>query len=321
MALRSTDTHGSPHAGPPRPDETLGSLPTEAGGEPGADYDLRATDELVSSMLRSDEAVLPAVAAATSEIAAAIDAVAARLEQGGRLIYVGAGSSGRLAALDAAESESTFSTQPGQVVALVAGGIASPPLVQEAAEDDADAGAADVAALEVSARDAVVGVSASGRTPYVLGALEAAAARGALTAALVSVEGSELGRRAEHEVAVVVGPEFIAGSTRLKAGTAQKIVLNMISTISMVRLGKTFGNLMVDVAATNEKLQARVRRIVETATGASPERVDAALEESGGNAKVAIVSLLAGVDADAARARLAEAGDNTRLALDERTGS
>ena len=321
MALRSTDAHGSPHAGPPRPDETLGSLPTEAGGEPGADYDLRATDELVSSMLRTDEAVLPAVAAATTGIAATIDAVAVRLRDGGRLIYVGAGTSGRLAALDAAECESTFSTQPGQVVALVAGGITSPPLVQEEAEDDSAAGAADIEALDVAAKDAVVGVSASGRTPYVLGALEAAAARGALTAALVSVEESELGRVAEHEIAVVVGPEFIAGSTRLKAGTAQKIVLNMISTISMVRLGKTFGNLMVDVAATNEKLQARVRRIVETATGASPDRVEAALEESGGNAKVAIVSLLAGVDAGTARARLSEAGDNTRLALDERTGS
>jgi N-acetylmuramic acid 6-phosphate etherase len=321
MALRSTDTHGSPHAGPPRPDETLGSLPTEAGGEPRADYDLRATDELVSSMLRTDEAVLPAVAAATSEIAATIDAVAARLEQGGRLIYVGAGTSGRLAALDAAECESTFSTRPGQIVALVAGGIASPPLVQEAAEDDAAAGVADIEELDVGAKDAVVGVSASGRTPYAVGAVEAAAARGALTAALVSVEDSELGRAAEHEIAVVVGPEFIAGSTRLKAGTAQKIVLNMLSTISMVRLGKTFGNLMVDVAATNEKLQARVRRIVETATGASPDRVEAALEESGGNAKVAIVSLLAGVDAETARARLADAGDNTRLALDGLSGS
>jgi N-acetylmuramic acid 6-phosphate etherase len=321
MALRSTDAHGSPHAGPPRPDETLGSLPTEAGGEPRADYDLRPTDELVSSMLRADEAVLPAVAAATSEIAATIDAVAARLERGGRLIYVGAGTSGRLAALDAAECESTFSTRPGQVVALVAGGIASPPLVQEAAEDDAAAGAADVEALDVGTEDAVVGVSASGRTPYALGAIEAAAKHGALTAALVSVEGSELGRIVEHEIAVVVGPEFIAGSTRLKAGTAQKTVLNMLSTISMVRLGKTFGNLMVDVAATNEKLQARVRRIVETATGSSPERVAAALEASGGNAKVAIVSLLADVDAETARARLADAGDNTRLALDGLTGS
>ena len=163
MALRSTDTHGSPHAGPPRPDETLGSLPTEAGGEPGADYDLRATDDLVSSMLRTDEAVLPAVAAATAAIAATIDAVSARLDQGGRLIYVGAGSSGRLAALDAAECESTFAANPGHVVALVAGGIASPPLEQEAAEDDSAAGASEVGESGVGASAGTAsGVAASG---------------------------------------------------------------------------------------------------------------------------------------------------------------
>jgi N-acetylmuramic acid 6-phosphate etherase len=321
MALRSSDGHGSPPAVPPRPDETLGDLPTEAGGEPGADYERRSTAELVSSMLRADEAVLPAVAAAAGAIAAAVDAVSARLERGGRLIYAGAGTSGRLAALDAAECESTFSTAPGQVVALLAGGIASPPLVQEAAEDDAQAGAADVDELQVGEGDAVVGVSASGRTPYTLGALEAAQAAGAVTVALVSVAGSDLGRLAEHEVAVVVGSEFIAGSTRLKAGTAQKLVLNMISTISMIRLGKTFGNLMVDVAATNEKLQARVRRIVETATGATSEQADEALAASGGSAKVAIVSLLAGIDAGTARARLEAAGGDTRLALDGQSRS
>jgi N-acetylmuramic acid 6-phosphate etherase len=321
MALRSSDRRGSPPVSPPGPDDTLsgdlGRLPTEAGGEPGADYDLRATADLVSAMLRADEAVLPAVTAAAGTIAAAIDAVSERLARGGRLIYVGAGSSGRLAALDAAECESTFSTPPGQVVALVAGGIASPPLVQEAAEDDADAGAQDAGALGITADDAVVGVSASGRTPYVLGALEAARAAGALAVGVVSVDGSDLGRLAEHVVAVVVGPEFIAGSTRLKAGSAQKLVLNMISTIAMIRLGKTFGNLMVDVAATNDKLRARVRRIVETATGETPERVEAALEAADGNAKVAIVSLLAGIDADTARVRLETAGDNVRLALDE----
>ena len=321
MALRSSDRQGSPPASPPGPDETLshalGHLPTEAGGEPGADYDLRGTAELVSAMLRADEAVVPAVAAASASIAAAIDAVASRLERGGRLIYAGAGSSGRLAALDAAECESTFSATPGQVVALMAGGIASPALVQEAAEDDADAGTADARTLAIGPDDAVVGVSASGRTPYVLGAVGAARAAGALTVALVSVEGSELGRLAEHELAVVVGPEFIAGSTRLNAGSAQKLVLNMISTIAMIRLGKTFGNLMVDVAATNEKLRARVRRIVETATGETPERVEEALEAAGGNAKVAIVSLLADVDADTARTRLGAVGDNVRLALGE----
>jgi N-acetylmuramic acid 6-phosphate etherase len=309
--------HGTPPAGPPRlQDATLGELPTEAGGEPSADYDLKSTAELVELMLETDRTVLPAVAAAAGSIESTIDAVAERLARGGRLIYVGAGSSGRLAALDAAECESTFSAPPGQVVALVAGGSSSPPLLQEAAEDDRAAGASDLLTLRVGADDAVVGVSASGRTPYVLGAVEAARSAGALTACIVSVEGSTLASLADCEIAVVVGPEFLAGSTRLKAGTAQKIVLNMISTISMIRLGKTFGNLMVDVYATNEKLKSRVRRIVQAATGAAPERVDEALEASAGNAKVAIVSLLAGVDAETARARLEAAGDSTRLALD-----
>lgn len=299
-------------------DVSLDHLATEAGGEPSADYDLRPTEELVDLMRQADEAVLPAVGAAATDIAATIDAVAERLARGGRLIYVGAGSSGRIAALDASECESTFSTAPGQVVALVAGGADSAPLVQEAAEDDAAAGAADIRALRVGADDAVVGISASGRSPYVVGALEAAHDEAALTAAIVSVEASQLARIADLEIAVVVGPEFLAGSTRLKAGTAQKLVLNMISTISMIRLGKTFGNLMVDVYATNDKLRARVRRIVRAATGASSEQVDEALEASGGNAKIAIVSLLAEVDASDARARLAAAGDSTRLALDTR---
>lgn len=321
MAETPSGQHGSPPVGPPSAELSLDDLPTEAGGEPRADYDLRPTLELVELMGRSDEAVLPAVAAAALDIAATIDAIVARLERGGRLIYVGAGSSGRIAALDAAECESTFSTPSGQVVALVAGGIASPPLAQEAAEDDDTAGAADIRRLDVGAHDAVVGVSASGRTPYVVGALQAARANGALTAVIASVETSELAQFADHEIAVVVGPEFLAGSTRLKAGTAQKLVLNTISTISMIRLGKTFGNLMVDVYATNEKLRARVRRIVRAATGASSELVDAALEASEGNAKVAIVSLLANVDAADARARLAAAGDNTRVALNSSLNS
>src|SRR5574340_263966 len=208
--------------------------------------------------MNAEDARVPgAVGAVAEDVAAAIDAVSDRLVRGGRLIYVGAGSSGRIAAVDAAECESTFSTSSGRVVALVAGGVTAPPLEQEAAEDDFDAGAADVAVLGTSPDDAVVGISASGRTPYVLGALERAAAAGALTISLTCVPGSELGRLTEHEIAVVVGPEFLAGSTRLKAGTAQKLVLNMLTTISMIRLGKTFGNLMVDVQATNEKLRAR----------------------------------------------------------------
>ena len=293
----------------------LDELITEAVGQNGRDLDLRPTRELVELMNREDATVPAAVANAASEVAALIDAIVERLRRGGRLVYAGAGSSGRLAALDAAECETTFSAQPGQVVALVAGAGFPSPLDQEAAEDDVEAGARDIASLAVGEADAVVGISASGRSPYVIGAVRAAADAGALTACVVSVRDSELAGIAEHEVAVVVGPEVLAGSTRLKAGTAQKLVLNAISTISMIRLGKTFDNLMVDVRASNEKLRARIRRIVETATGAPADEIDAALAAADGNAKVAIVSLLAGVGAAEAAARLEAAGGSVREVL------
>jgi len=272
-------------------------------------------DELVELMNAHDATVAAAVAAAGPEIAVAIDAIAERLKGGGRLVYAGAGTSGRLAELDAAECEATFSARPGQVTALIAGGSESTALEQEAAEDDVAAGEREIDALGVSAADAVVAISASGRTPYVIGALTTAAAAGALTVCLVSVRDSELARLADHELAVPVGAEFLTGSTRLKAGTSQKLVLNMISTISMIRLGKTFGNLMVDVYPANEKLEARVRRIVLLATGAPVEQVDEALAAAGGHPKVAIVSLLAGVDAKSAKTRLDAAGGVVRLAL------
>ena len=296
-------------------DTGLDALETEAGGTPSADYEVRSTRELVELMNREDRTVPDAVRSAADAIATLVDAVADRLGRGGRLLYVGAGSSGRIAAVDASECESTFSTPPGTVHALVAGGLAASPLEQEAAEDDRVAGCAELEALRPGPDDAVVGVSASGRTPYVLGAIEAASAAGALTACVVSVEGSELARLSDHAIAVVVGPEFIAGSTRLKAGTAQKLVLNMLSTLSMVRLGKTYGNLMVDVAATNEKLRARVRRIVAAATGASGADVEDALDAAHGDAKVAIVSLLTGVDAAEAGRRLDAAGRSIHGAL------
>jgi N-acetylmuramic acid 6-phosphate etherase len=287
--------------------ETLDELVTEGGGAADTNYELRSTVELVELMSTLEEVVPRAVREARGAIAEAIDGIVERLAGGGRLVYLGAGTSGGLAALDADECETTFSTAPGQVVAVTAEGTA--------AEDDREAGATDIREVAVSGAEAVVGLSASGRTPYVLGALEAANDAGAFTVALVCSEGSELSQLADHEIAVVVGPEFIAGSTRLKAGTAQKLVLNAISTISMIRLGKTFGNLMVDVAAENEKLRARVRRIVRTATGAPSEEVDAALDAAGGDVKVAIVSLLAGVDAPTARERLRQAGGNVRTAL------
>jgi N-acetylmuramic acid 6-phosphate etherase len=281
---------------------------TEARREELADLDLRPTRELVRLMNREDVSVPGAVAAAADEIADAIDAIVERLARGGRLLYVGAGSSGRLAAVDAAECESTFSVS--RVAAVVA--------ESDAAEDDEEGGARELGALEPSTDDAVVGISASGSTPYVLGALRAARDAGALTVALVSNARSPLASIADRELCVVVGPEFLAGSTRLKAGTAQKLVLNMLSTLAFVRLGKTFGNLMVDVSATNAKLRRRVHGIVVAATGVPAERAEHALEAAGGSAKVAIVSLLAGIDAEAARGRLARANDNVRVALEAR---
>jgi len=293
----------------------LEKLVTERRLTQDADYDDLSTRELLGLVNREDAIVPAAVAAAVDELAAAIDAIVEKLRGGGRLVYVGAGTSGRLGALDAEECESTFSTEPGQVTAIVAGASLGSAAERDAAEDDGEAGAEALRALSITPEDAVVGVSASGRTPFVVGALEAAAAEGALTVCVVSVPDSELARIAEHEVSVVVGPEIVAGSTRLKAGTAQKLVLNSISTLSMIRLGKTYGDLMVDVASTNEKLRARARRAVSLATGADDDAVDAALAEAGGDAKVAIVSLLGDVDAEAARAQLERAEGNIRRAL------
>jgi N-acetylmuramic acid 6-phosphate etherase len=300
------------------PDSTLVNFETlvTEGRDPGnADLDLRSTAELVELMNRQDASVPAVVAAAAPDIAAAIDAVSARFAAGGRLVYAGAGTSGGIAALDAAECEATFSTPRGRVLALVAGGAWASATEQAAAEDDEDAGREAVVAAGVGAQDAVVAVSASGRTPYALGALRAAREAGAATVCVVSVADSVLAELADHAIAVPVGPELIAGSTRLKAGTAQKLVLNTISTVCMIRCGKTFGDLMVDVVPTNAKLRARSRRTVLLATNAPPDAVDAALEASHGSAKVAIVSLLAGIEADAARARLDAAEGSVRRAL------
>jgi N-acetylmuramic acid 6-phosphate etherase len=280
---------------------------TEARADASADLDLRSTRELVDEMNRQDATVAGAVAAALGDIAAVVDEIAARLVRGGRLIYAGAGSSGRLAEVDAAECETTFAARPGQVVAIVAG--------SDAGEDDAEAGARAMEAAGAREDDAVVVVSASGSTPFALGAARAAARAGAFTASVVCVEGSELGRTTDREIAVVVGPELLAGSTRLKAGTAQKLVLNTLSTVAMIRLGKTYGGLMVDVVPANDKLRSRVRRIVGEATGAPGDAVDEALAAADGEAKVAIVALLTGSDSAAARAKLDAAAGNLRHAL------
>ena len=292
----------------------LEGLVTESRRE-DVDYSVRSTRELVELMNREDASVPAAVGSVAGKLSKAIDAIVERLRGGGRLIYVGAGSSGAIAALDADECEATFSTEPGQVVALVAGtGLTG--AAREAAEDDLTAGAGAVEELGVSDRDAVVGVSASGRTPYVLAALERARAAGAVTVGVVSAHGSELSPVVDHELAVVVGPEVIAGSTRLKAGTAQKLVLNTISTVAMIRLGKTYGDLMVDVRASNAKLAARARRIVRVATGVSEDEADTAIAAADGSAKVAVVALLEEISSDEARARLERAGGDIGSALE-----
>jgi N-acetylmuramic acid 6-phosphate etherase len=287
---------------------------TEARSATGADLDLRSTVQLVELMNREDALVPAAVAEASDDVAAVVDEVVARLTRGGRLLYAGAGTSGRLAELDANECEATFGTPP-QVVAVVAGAGAISTEEREAAEDDAAAGAAALETLRPGPDDAVIVVSASGSTPFALGAARAAAAAGALTACVVCVSGSELARVCAREITVIVGPEILAGSTRLKAGTAQKLVLNTISTVSMIRLGKTYEGLMVGVVAANEKLRERVRNIVREATGAPGDEVEAALTASGGDTKVAIMALLAGVDPAAARVRLDATGGNLREAL------
>jgi N-acetylmuramic acid 6-phosphate etherase len=277
---------------------------TRALTRPGA-LELRPTTTLVRSVNTGDATVPDAVTAATGEIAAAIDAIVARLAQGGRLVYVGAGTSGRIAASDAAECGPTFSTDL----------ISSVHTEVEAEEDDAA-----LAQLDVGPGDVVLGVSASGRTPYTIGALPRAREAGALTIGLACARGSELARVAELAIEVDVGPEFISGSTRMKAGTAQKLVLNTVSTVTMVKLGKTFGNLMVDVAQSNDKLRARARTAVALATAAPDEDVNAAMTAADGDAKVAIVSLLAGVDAATARSRLSAAGGVVREAVADVVG-
>jgi N-acetylmuramic acid 6-phosphate etherase len=292
--------------------EGLDELITEARRN-HAGYSSLSTAELVELVNREDRTVPEAVGSESPAVAAVIDAVVELLAAGGRLVYAGAGSSGRIAALDAEECEATFSTT--QVVALVAGDGAATADEREAAEDDAEAGRRAIEQLGVSSADAVVAVSASGRTPYALGALEAAADAEALTIALVGARDSELARASDLEIAVVTGAEVLAGSTRLKAGTAQKLVLNTISTVAMIRLGKTFGDLMVDLRASNEKLAARARRIVRTAAGVSDGEAEAALEAADGSAKVAVVALLSDIDAEEARHRLDRAGGDIRLAL------
>lgn len=277
--------------------------------------DAMSVTELLTAMNDEDRRVPAAVADAIPEIARAVELAVAALGGGGRLIYVGAGTSGRLGVLDAAECPPTFGTDPGQVVGLLAGGRGAMFEAVENAEDSLELAVADLQAIGLTERDVVVGIAASGRTPYVIGGLDHARGIGAATVALACNADAEISRHADVAIEVDNGPEVLTGSTRLKAGTSQKLVLNMISTAAMVRLGKVYGNLMVDVRPTNEKLVDRAARIVQAATDCDRVTAESALAAADGHAKTAIVAILCGVDTDTARSRLAAADGFVRGAI------
>src|SRR5215213_9794096 len=277
---------------------TISSI-TESVNPATAAIDTLNTRMIVAAIQAEDAKVAAAVAAVGDAIAQLVDTAAERMQRGGRLIYVGAGTSGRLGVLDAAECPPTFRTYPGQVVGLIAGGAAALTQAIEGIEDDSERGRGDLAGIGVDADDTVLGIAASGRTPYVLGAVAQARARGAFVAGLACTQPSPLAEVVDLMIAPIVGPEVIAGSTRMKAGTAQKLVLNTLSTAIMSRWGKSFGNLMVDVQPVREKLRQRTVQIIMAATDLGPDEARALLARAGGQPKTAIVMALANVDAQA----------------------
>ena len=316
-----------PHRAPDRP--ALASLLTEARNPRSSHLDELPTDDLLRLINDEDATVALAVRAELPRIAAVVEELADRLPRGGRLFYLGAGTSGRLGVLDASECPPTFSVPPTLVQGLIAGGDSALRLSSEAAEDSPEQGAADLAAVTppINPTDTVVGIAASGRTPWVLGALAHARSAGALTVALACTPNSPLEQAADLPITPLTGPELLTGSTRLKAGTATKLVLNMLSTAAMVRSGMTFGNLMVNLQPTNAKLIDRAERIITAATGCAPERATQLLHEAGGlpstpgtrpepgAVKIAILMELSGLPYAAARAKLNRFAGNLRAAL------
>jgi N-acetylmuramic acid 6-phosphate etherase len=298
------------------PPLSLSAPETEQINPATTDIDRMSAAQIAQLMNAEDATVAGAVEKTLPQIARAIDAIVERLRRGGRLIYLGAGTSGRLGALDASECPPTFNTPPDLVIGWVAGGPDALTWSAEDVEDSAEAGSADAERLAVGEQDVLVGIAASGRTPYVLGALAYARKRGALTVGLTCNTGTLLEIASDLVIAPVVGPEVIAGSTRLKAGTAQKMVLNILSTGTMILLGKTFGNLMVDVHAANAKLRRRALAIVQRATGLDETAAAALLSACGGDTKTAVLAGCAGVEPAVARERLAAYGGSLRTALD-----
>lgn len=289
-------------------------LATEETNPRSRGLDQMSTEDILRVMNEEDRRVPEVVAEAIPDVARAVDMIAAKMAAGGRLVYVGAGTSGRLGILDAVECVPTFGVSADQVCAIIAGGPGAVFRSVEAAEDDESSGARDVVEL-VTERDVVVGISASGVTPYVRGALKAARGAGAATVAIICNHAVHLDLNVDVVISLAVGPEVLTGSTRLKAGTAQKLVLNMISTATMVRLGRVYDNFMVDMKATNRKLSRRAVRIISAATGLGSEESGRLLDEAGGSIKAAIVMALASVGRGEAERALELAHGHTRDAV------
>ncbi len=291
-------------------------LPTTESRNPASEQiDSLPPLDIVRLINAEDARVAEAVGREAEPIARAIEIIADRLQQGGRLVYLGAGTSGRLGVLDASECPPTFSVPAGMVVGIIAGGSAALTQAIEGAEDDRDQGARDLAAIGLSAGDVLVGIATSGRTPYVLGGLAYARSLGAATIGLACNRGTELTAACDLMIAPVVGPEVISGSTRMKAGTATKLVLNTLTTGAMILLGKTYGNLMVDLRATNSKLVSRTRRIVAELTGLSEASAKSLLAQCGGELKTAVVAQRLGISPELARERLSRHAGHLRAAL------
>jgi N-acetylmuramic acid 6-phosphate etherase len=285
--------------------ESPNTLPvTEQENPRTRDISSRSVEEIVRLINDEDAGVAAAVGRELPNVARAVEAIVPRLQTGGRLIYVGTGTSGRLGVLDASECPPTFGVSPELVQGVIAGGYEACHRAVEASEDDRAAGGRDLDARHVSPADAVVGIAASGRTPYTIGALEHARGLGAVTIAVTCVPGSEITRAAEIAIVPVVGPEVLAGSTRMKAGTAQKLVLNMLSTATMIRLGYVTGNRMTNMLPRNSKLRARSIRILVAETGADAPAAEAALDRAGGHLPAALVMIQSGCSPDDARRAL-----------------
>ncbi|UII55339.1 N-acetylmuramic acid 6-phosphate etherase [Cytobacillus spongiae] len=292
----------------------LTKILTETRNPNTMEIDTLSTEDMLKKINEEDQTVALAVGKTISVIAKVVDSIVEKMEDGGRLLYIGAGTSGRLGILDASECPPTYSTDPEKVVAIIAGGEQAIQYPMEGAEDDEEAGIEEICVHQVSSKDVVVGIAASGRTPYTIGALKEAKKRGAVTASIVCSPNSPMGQIADHDIVAEVGPEVVTGSTRMKAGTAQKLILNMLTTASMIKLGKVYSNLMVDVMPSNEKLKIRSRNIIMEAADASEEEAIQALDTHGA-VKPAILSLLTGLGKEDVAELLKQHKGHLRAAL------